>query len=272
MKKIGQVDSHAHLQDFDPGTDISEVLDKAFSVGLTHIVCNGTSESSWSTVLGYSRQFTQVIPCFGVHPWFIEECSPQWDSVLEGYLTGAQSGVGEIGLDHLKEYSDRRLQEEFFRRQLDIARKFNRPVMIHCVHAWGQLMEILRSEDMLPAGFLLHSYAGSPDLVKELADKGAFFSFCGKVLNANYNRARASLRVIPKDRLLIETDAPCMLPPDKYALYTVPSARGTHNHPANLPCILNGIAEFLNEDAEHLREKLWNNSKTLFGRIMDIEL
>lgn len=272
MNKISILDSHLHLQDYEHGTDIGKLLKDASVAGVSHVVCNGTSQASWDEIIEYTRAYPQVIPCFGVHPWFIEECSSDWHSVLEEYLMKVPSGVGEIGLDRLRNYSTEAVQEDAFRAQLDIARRLNRPVMIHCVRAWGWMVDVLRSEPDLPAGLMFHSFGGSTDTVKLLARMGAYFSFSGKVLFTNYGRARDSILSVPQDRLLIETDGPCMLPPEQYRVQTIVTSGGEeHNHPANLPSILGGIADLLNESPEDLQTRIWQNSKRFFGSIADFE-
>lgn len=267
------VDSHLHLQDYEPGTNIADLLQKASDEGVSHLVCNGTSEQSWPIILGFAELYPQVVPCFGVHPWFIDECSTDWQQNLESFVEKYPSGVGEIGLDRLREPYDRKAQEYAFRAQLGISRRHGRPAMVHCVKAWGWMLDILRSEPALPAGFLLHSYGGSPDLVKPLAEMGAYFSFSGKVLFDNYGRARKSIKEVPMDRLLVETDAPCMLPPEPYRIHRIPtSGDEEYNHPANLPFIVEGIAELLAVPTESLQEILWQNSQRFFGAISALEV
>jgi TatD DNase family protein len=262
------VDSHIHLHDYEPGTDIREIVRAAAEAGVTRLVCNGTSEESWKEIVEFAESNTQVVPCFGIHPWFIERCSEGWESRLDGLIERMRCGVGEIGLDRLREPCDRTAQESAFRTQLRIARKHDRPAMIHCVRAWGWMMDVLMSELRLPSGFLMHSYGGSADLVKPLAQMGAYFSFSGKVLSGNFERARLAIRAVPMDRLLVETDAPCMIPPEEFRPHPLRSSTGDeYNHPANLPSIVAGIAAFLEVPAEDLREILLENSRTFFGRI-----
>ncbi len=270
MKTPGLIDSHLHLTDYEPGTDIAAMLEHASGAGVSHVVCNGTWPGDWPKVLDLASAYPQVIPCFGVHPWFVGRCPSDWLAVLEDFVRHVPCGIGEIGLDRYREPYDASVQEAFFRAQLGIARKYNRPAMIHCVKAWGWLVDILRSEPALPCGMLIHSYGGSADTARILAGMGAYFSFGGKVLEPNYARARESLRAIPLDRLLVETDAPCMLPPEAFRIQAIPSLDGTElfNHPANLPHILRGIAELLGQPMEEVKARVWQNACAFFGPIM----
>lgn len=269
MSSPGLVDSHLHLQDYGQQADIGAIIRQAEAVGVSHLVCNGTSEEDWPKLLDLAEKYPQIVPCFGLHPWFVNRRSEGWISILEDFLQNTVSGVGEIGLDWLHIPPDKELQIEVFRIQLELARRFDRPVMVHCVKAWGMLMDILRDEPELPRGMLIHAYGGPADLVEPLVRMGAYFTFSGTVLLENRKRAREALAAVPIDRLLMETDAPYMLPPEKYRNYQVDSSDGeVLNHPANLPGVLKGIAELLQMRHEELQEKVWQNAQTFYGPIL----
>jgi TatD DNase family protein len=245
------------------------LVQQAAEAGVTHLVCNATAEENWHQVLDYCRSYPSVIPCLGIHPWFVASRSDNWDRALDGLVGSTACGVGEIGLDRNREPFDRAAQEEVFRAQLDMARRHARPATVHCVRSWGWMMDVLRREEPLPAGLLMHAYGGPPELVYELTSMGAYFSFSGKVLEPNYRRARQSLMVVPPDRLLIETDGPCLVPPMQYRMYDLRTPTGEEmSHPANLALVLPGIAELLGEDAETLRARLWENAQRFFGPLL----
>lgn len=271
MKVLGLVDSHIHLTDFETGTDIHALIERAAAAGVGCLVCNGTSEDDWAEVREVALADSRVVPCFGVHPWYTPRRSDEWLSVLEEFLLSMPSGVGEIGLDRNEQPCDREAQEEAFRAQLDVARRLRRPAMVHCVKAWGWLIDILRSEPVLPCGMLVHSYGGSADLIKPLADMGAYFSFSGKVLDGNFLRARAALLAVPRDRLLVETDAPALMPPPEYRSEVVlTSDKREHNSPVNLPDILRGVAELLGERIDTLHEIVVENAARFLEPILEI--
>jgi TatD DNase family protein len=269
MNKPGLFDAHVHLQDYEPGTDIPIIIKQANDAGVTHLICNGTDVNDWVDVKAFADANPCVIPCFGVHPWFIPD-DIDWVSLLEEYTEKMPCGIGEIGLDRLRKPFNKTRQEDAFRAQLDIARRYNRPAMIHCVKAWGWLMDILLNEQSLPAGIMIHSFAGSVELIKILIQMGAYFSFSGKALFSNNKSAHKALRAVPLDRLLIESDAPNMIPPEGYRTFTVPfSDGGLYNHPGNLPVILEGIAVLLDIDPELLKEIIWDNSLRFFKPLLD---
>jgi TatD DNase family protein len=235
-------DAHNHLQDprFD---DIrKELIATMIKCGINQCVVNGTSPSDWPKVAELAAQYPDlVIPSFGLHPW--QKPSVGWQEQLLTYLdTIPQACIGECGLDRWIKGYDIDLQTEVFITQLALAAKRNLPLSIHCLKAWGALLEILESQPLPKRGFLLHSYSGSSELVPRLEKLGAYFSFSGYFLRQDKQNVRdAFLRVSP-DRLLIETDAPDMLPPGEMIEHPLDQKL---NHPANLKRIYAEAANFL---------------------------
>lgn len=269
MTEIGLFDSHLHLQDYEPGTNIGLIIQQAANAGVTNLVCNGTEENDWSEVLHMNQSYSQVIPCLGLHPWFAASATAGWEDKLETYIANSSAGVGEIGLDRLRKPFHADIQEHAFIVQLDMAYRYKRPAMIHCVRSWGWMLDILRSRPALPDGILIHSYAGSTDMIQPLYHMGAYFSFSGNILADGHQHAKAAIKAVPKDRLLIETDSPNMIPPSSYCKYKVTFSDGYEgNHPGNLPSILAGAADLINIPENDLRCILWDNSMRFFKSIM----
>lgn len=235
-------DAHNHLQDirFDGIRD--GIVATMLRRGITRCVVNGTSPDDWGRVAGLAEQYPDlVIPSFGMHPW--QKPPGDWAQQLLTYLDSfPHACIGECGLDRWIKGHDIELQTKVFSTQLKLAAKRNLPLSIHCLRAWGLLLEILESSPLPRRGFLLHSYAGSMELVPRLANLGAYFSFSGHFLHEHKQSLRETFAQIPGDRLLIETDAPDMLPPDALNKHPLP---GKINHPANLPAIQNAAASFL---------------------------
>lgn len=182
--------------------------------GVARMVVNGACEADWPDVLALAERHPEIIPSFGYHPWYVRECSETWQERLLFFLDQAPAGVGEIGLDRWVKGHDVARQQAVFRWQLRVAAERNRPVSIHCLQAWGDLLEILREGPLPSCGFLLHSYGGSVEMLKPLADLGAYFSFPGYFAHERKTRQRETFRHVPPDRLLVETDAPDQLPPE----------------------------------------------------------
>lgn len=264
--RVGLVDAHNHVQEEVLAPYLPAVMRRAAEAGVTGMVVNGTSEADWPEVLRLAREYPGVIPCFGLHPWFVSGRSADWLQRLEEYLDAVPSAIGEIGLDRWLRDRDEAAQEQCFRQQLALAQRRQLPVMVHCLRAWGWLLEVLRDVGPLPAGMLIHAYGGAPDLVPELSARGAYFSFAGNVLDPDRQRARAALAAVPRDRLLVETDAPAMLPPEPFRPFvTVTDGGEALNEPANLPTVVTGLAARLGEPRAALLETLNRNLRSLLS-------
>lgn len=269
-ERLKYIDNHLHLQDPRLLPDLEGVLRRAGRAGVRHFVCNGSCEQDWPIVLDLAKTYPQVIPCFGYHPWYVHERTPDWPANLEKFLIAVPSAVGEIGLDRWIEPRDEAAQEETFLAQMDLARKLHRPAMIHCLRAWGWFMDLLKSRPPLPEGILIHAYGGPAELIPSLVEHNAWFSFAGTVLYEKNTRARKALRQIPLDRLLLESDAPDLPPPDSFTLPNLRKENGKIiNEPVNLPIIVREVAKIIGRPESVLAETVWNNSLRFLGPLVD---
>jgi TatD DNase family protein len=154
-----------------------------------------------------------------------------------------------------------------FVAQLRLAAERNLPVSIHCLQAWGRMLELLRAGPRPARGFLLHSFGGPQEMVKPFAALGAYFSLPGYFAHERKQRQRETFRHVPADRLLIETDAPDQSLPgarNRFPLTDAASGRPL-NHPANLPAVYEFAAELLGEALTTLAPRLEENFHRLFG-------
>ena len=224
-------DAHNHLQDQRFNNIREDLIETMLARGITRCVINGTSPGDWPLVADLAKLHPElIIPSFGLHPW--QQPSPQWLEQLTSYLdTIHHACIGECGLDRwIKDY-DIKSQQDIFVSQLQLATQRNLPLSIHCLKAWGLMLEILESQPLPERGFLLHSYSGSAELVPRLTALGAYFSFSGYFLHDRKQSIRNTFKTIPPERLLIETDAPSMLPPEHCIEYPL---EHKINHPANI--------------------------------------
>lgn len=250
-------DAHNHLQDGRFNGIRDQVIDEMIQSGVTRCVVNGTCPTDWPRVAELAKNHPEfIIPSFGLHPW--KEPTEGWLERLIHYLdTVPNACIGECGLDRwIKDY-DIELQTQVFIAQLGLAAERNLPISIHCLKAWGHLIDLLESHPLPQRGFLLHSYGGSAQLVPRLAKLGAYFSFSGYFLHERKQNVRDTFKLVPSDRLLIETDAPDMLPPKSLISHVLPNGI---NHPANLSAIHKAASEYI--DISMVSE----NFKTLFGK------
>ncbi len=260
-------DAHNHLQD----PRLSDCLDDILSVcereGISRMVVNGTRETDWPRVLELARQHPIVLPSFGFHPWYLGERTAGWQDNLLRHLDAIPSVIGEIGLDRWMENPDVEVQEEMFRWQLRLAVERNLPVTIHCLKAWGRLDQILREEPLPKKGFLLHSYGGPAEMVEGFVKLGGYFSISGYFAHERKTKQREAFKRGPPDRLLIETDAPDMLPPESLVQHRMidPATGGPVNHPANLKAIHEFAGELFEVPVDSLALQVGKNFHRLFG-------
>ncbi len=252
-------DSHCHLQDPRFRGCLDGVRNRMSVAGVERLLCCGTRPGDWASVTEIAARMEGSVPAYGIHPWYADEAVDSWEEDLIALLVAfPEACVGEIGLDAVVRPQRVAAQRELFVRQLELAREHNRPVSIHCRRAWGGLLEALRGVGRMQRGVVVHSFSGSVEMVPELAELGVFFSFSGSVCNPEYVRAGDRVRAVPRDRLLVETDSPDMLP------HTL---RGYHdrNEPANLPLVVEQVGQFLGLPAEQVAELTWANACCALG-------
>jgi TatD DNase family protein len=261
-------DAHNHLQDERLAPHLKEILAALPGAGVVRMVVNGSCEEDWPRVLALAQTVPQVIPSFGYHPWHLRERSANWKDVLRRHLDSVSSAVGEIGLDKWIKNHDLAQQEEAFVWQLRLAAQRNLPVSIHCLQAWGRLFELLKAGPRPDCGFVLHSFGGPHEMIEPLAKLGAYFSLPGYFAHGRKERQREAFKHVPRERLLIETDAPDQsLPEDRIEFPLPSSANGKPvNHPANLGAVYCFAAELLGESLETLARQVEENFQRLFGR------
>jgi TatD DNase family protein len=262
-------DAHNHLQDSRLTPHLAAIMPTLERSGVVRMVVNGSCEEDWPQVLALASKYPQVIPSFGYHPWYVKERRADWRTTLARCLDAIPSAVGEIGLDRwIKDY-DLPDQEQVFVWQLRLAAERDLPASIHCLQAWGRLLELLQAEPRPQRGFLLHSYGGPQEMVASLAKLGAYFSIPGYFAHERKARQRETFRHVPPDRLLIETDAPDQPLPDGRNRHRLTDANSGKpiNHPANLGAVYEFVAEVLGEPVGTLAVRVEENFLRLFGNL-----
>ncbi|EDY21169.1 TatD-related deoxyribonuclease [Chthoniobacter flavus Ellin428] len=261
------LDAHNHLHDARLAPHRAAILEQLAQLPIDRAVVNGTREEDWESVTALAREQSFVVPSFGLHPWYVASRTSQWLERLRGQLEAhPNAGVGEIGLDRWIEGHDPKVQAEVFLPQLALAAELNRPVTIHCLQAWGALDELLRAHPLPRRGFLIHAYGGPQEMVAGFARLGAYFSFNAYFLHERKSRQREVFRHIPEDRLLIETDAPDMHPPEKFTAFPLRDGDDKPiNHPANIAITYRHLAEIREVSPESLASSVATNFARLFG-------
>jgi TatD DNase family protein len=275
-------DAHNHFHDDWLAPHRAAIDTELRRTGLRRAVVNGTCEADWPVVAALAREHDWILPSFGLHPWDAGNRSPDWRDALVAQLTANPAApVGEIGLDRWildrARPDDPRLvglrraplaeQIEVFAWQLELAAAQNRAASIHCLDAFGPLLDVLCRARLPARGFLLHAYGGSSEMMRQFADVGAYFSFNSAFLDRRYAARQETFKLVPADRLLVETDAPAMPPPAAPNVLELPSASdGTRiNHPANIAAAYATLADLRGMSSEALATQVEKNFQRLFG-------
>jgi TatD DNase family protein len=250
-------DSHCHLQDERFKDRIGDVVNRARQAGVTYMLCCGTQESDWDAVADLAKRYLEIIPAFGLHPWFVGSRSANWLERLETLLKAhPEAALGEIGLDHAQDLRNDAEQTEVFVAQLKLARILNRPVSMHCRRAWGDMVRILTQQCGLPNGGVIHSCSGPPDLIAQCERLSVSFSFSGSITHDRNKKGAIAAAAVSFDRLLIETDSPD-IPPS--------GVDQGQNEPALLPRVARRVAEIRGVAEEKIAELTFSNAMRIFG-------
>ncbi len=247
-------DAHCHLQDPAFAGELNIILERAKAFGIRRFGVNGTCPADWPAVAKLAKMHPEVLPQFGVHPWKVENLPENWLEELKGYLLRfPQAGLGEIGLDRKLTDTAMSLQVDIFSQQVKLACEYNRACTFHIIKAWEEFWSVLNVH--APKQFLMHSFRGSAEQVSAFKAYGAYFSFGGALLrHPNSKKMASALRAVPKDRLLLETDAP----------YQHPQGLKVRQEPAGLLVIAEKVAEIRGEELPLLLREIEKNSQEFF--------
>jgi TatD DNase family protein len=261
-------DAHNHLQDERLRMELPTIVQQLEGLPVCKAVVNGTRPEDWGAVAQLAREYEWVVPSYGLHPWYVNQNCESRLSELGSYLKNPGASVGEIGLDRWIKGYDIEQQERAFVLQLKLARKLGRPVTIHCLKAWGRLLEILREED-LPCGFLLHSYGGPAEMVPIFVQLGGYFSLSGYFAHERKRRQCEVFRTVPLDRLLLETDSPDMaLPPGLEAFHFRTEREKNLNHPGNIQAVYGFASSLYDIPLEELANIIESNFHRFFEPVL----
>lgn len=228
-------DAHCHLH-FDSIAHLNEKLFSGqwFTPGL--MLVNATGPQDWPAVATIARTYPQVRPAYGIHPWKAADAhATDWLSDLEHYVrSDPNASMGEVGLDAWVAGHDLQLQKRILLPQLAMAHTYNRCLSLHCLRCWDELYGLLKKSLLPERGFIVHAFSGPPNLIPGLLRMGAYFSFNAVLAHPRKQKHLASFQQLPLNRILVETDAPDMLPPAEYRPAQTGQQAVAFNHPGNL--------------------------------------
>lgn len=198
------IDSHCHLPDTEP---FETVFVHANTLGVTGCVVNAVSQSDWTKIANVANN-TNIVGCVGIHPWYVESVTHGWDNDVAAILRDNPSLlVGEIGLD--KMYDNFATQEKIFIRCLEMAIKYRRTINLHCVHAWDEILKILKTYKSDLPKIVAHSFDGTQNVID--SGIGFYFSYSPNVANTKFKRVAESVSRVPKNKILVESDSDDLL-------------------------------------------------------------
>lgn len=188
------IDAHCH---FNPHADYSVHGD------VVGVICNSTRQSDWVAIISAAARVPEILPCVGIHPWYVADMSPDWGSHMSDILAAHPNVmVGEIGLDRSR--GDFDAQRELFVLQMELAAKYNRTAHIHCVRAWDVIQGVLKNMPHMPPKTVFHEFGGGADIAQALMRyDNVYFSYGPRAVRQTPER----IADIPMDRILIETDS-----------------------------------------------------------------
>lgn len=254
-------DSHAHCDDaryaseYEGGTD--KLIKDCIDSGVTNIINIGTCLENSKVSIELSHRFEGVYASCGIHPCEAKGTG-EVDSIiceLEKLLADEKAiAIGEIGLDYHWQDVPKDIQILYFEKQMALAQKLNLPVIIHDREAHGDCLDIIKKFPQVKGVF--HSFSGSPEMATELIKLGWYISFSGTVTFKNARVPKEACKVVPEDRLLIETDSPYLCPTPH---------RGELNMPSYVFFTCEEIAKQRETTTEHIAKITMENAKRLFN-------
>lgn len=264
MLKLFDTHTHFDVEDFDH--DRLALAKKAYHSGVQALILIGIVAPRFKDLLA-TQQFLSKhkdVPTSylapGLHPFYIEQHQEKHLDELEHLLQSyACVAIGEIGLDSFlaihKTASIKQQQSTFFSRQLDMAKQYDKPVLLHIRKSHAETLQLLKKHHFNNGG-IAHAFSGGVEEAKALVKLGFKIGVTGQVTNPHAKRLHQVIRALSVDDLVLETDCPDMTP----LCCQIPGESKTRNTPANLPYVLDGLAQLLSLDKEKLAEKTWNNS------------
>ena len=253
------IDSHAHIDFPQFAEDRAAMLERARAAGITTLLAIGTGPGpeKLDSAIPFAEQHDWIYATIGIHPHEAKEVTPVHLEELSR-LTKHPKVIawGEIGLDYFYDHSPRETQQKIFRDQMELAAQAKLPIVIHCRDAWPDCMNLLE-EHWKPAslGGILHCFSSTLEDARRGIDMGFLISFAGNSTYPKAQNLRDVAKVLPLEKILIETDSP----------YLAPQAyRGKRNEPAYVAEVARTLASVRNLSPDDVAAATAENFRRLF--------
>lgn len=248
-------DTHAHYDSGAFNADRFEILGSMPDARVGLIVNPGCDLESSKTAIELAERFDFVYAAVGWHPEDMDKLTDKAYAELERLAEHPKClAIGEIGLDYYWEDTHKAEQKELFKRQIELAIRLNKPVIVHDREAHGDSLEIIRDYSGLRGVF--HCFSGSVEMAAELLKRGWYLGFDGPITYKNARKAIEVLEFCPLDKIVVETDSPYLTP--------VPN-RGKRNDSRQLEFVVNKVAEIKGISVDEVENITFENGKKLFG-------
>ncbi|WP_314338385.1 TatD family hydrolase [Capnocytophaga leadbetteri] len=245
--------------------EYDEVIDRAISAGVEQILLTGTSVRSSKEALALAKEYPETLfATAGIHPHDAKTMNAESIKILAALLKEKKVvAVGECGLDFDRDFSPRPVQESCFHAQLSLAEEAQKPLFLHERAAFDRFIAILKEHSSLPEG-VVHCFTGQLKEAKTYLEMGYYIGFTGAITDMRrFSALEEVVRYVPLDRMLIETDAPFMMPknvPTRQLSYH----QQRRNEPAFLPYVAQTIARYKGVPLKAVADKTCENAEALF--------
>lgn len=254
------IDTHTHLNDPRYQGQVEEIVNSFAADGIDYAITVGYDNPSSKLNCSLADKYERIYGAVAIHP---HDSRLATDADYAEFAECAKNSkivaIGETGLDYHYDHSPREIQQKAFVEHLELAHSVKLPVIIHLREAYEDMLKLLKQNKALTEyGALLHCYSGSADMVREYLKLGLYISFAGPVTFKNAKGLIDSVRAVPLDKILTETDCPYLTPEPH---------RGKLNYPAYVKFVAEKLAGIKEIDIDTLTGCVSNNAKQLFKRI-----
>lgn len=251
------IDTHCHLDEYS-----YEELKLVLEHMKDHImIVSGVNDVTNQIVLEFCNQYSNIYGVVGIHPEEVENINQNSFILLESMLSDPKIvGIGEIGLDYHYTKENTELQKEVFIKQIELAKKYHKSVVIHSRDALQDTYDIIKQYKNDHIQFILHAYSGSVEMAKQFIKLGVKFGVGGVVTFKNAIKTKEVVEALPLEHFLLETDSP-YLTPEPY--------RGQKNEPYNVIYVAQKIAELKHLTVNTVIQKTTENAISIFKLPID---
>ncbi|HMX99740.1 MAG TPA: TatD family hydrolase [Agitococcus sp.] len=256
------IDTHCHFDVEEFAHDRTQVAADAYAQGVEAIAVIAYLAKYWPQLLSVCQQFKQpqLLPVLGLHPCYISEHQNSDLAQLEQHLQNNDCiAIGEIGLDtyvaEIKQPEFYQKQQQIFAEQLALAKQYQKPVVLHVRKAHADVFKIIKQQKFSEGG-IVHAFSGGVEEAKTYAKLGFKLGIGGSITYPQAKRLHSVVNAMPIESLVIETDAPDMIPMP----HRQENAKYTRNSPAYLPSVAHALAQAKQLSSEQLAQILWKNS------------